>query len=241
MTATTNSKGGALRRRPVTPEEVAEMVRLRERGWTTRQIGEEIGRDFSTVSKHLGQYRERLWLEKAKPQVRRQRPVTGQERAFVEFYLGLEGYSLTAVAEALGRYPATIAQVCAREGIGYEPQRSGHHRRTPRIFNGERPDATPEEVQEMVSAARRIRTLAGTARAVGMSEQYVERVLQHHAPASWFAFIKMSGFDPGQIFERMAGDSVRREQGLREEYGLQSAADGRAGARSRARCRRALA
>ena len=65
--ATNNSNGGASGRRRITSEEVEEMVRLRERGWTQMQIGDKLGRNHRTVGRNLAQYRDINGLKKPMP------------------------------------------------------------------------------------------------------------------------------------------------------------------------------
>jgi hypothetical protein len=177
---------------------VAEMARLRDNGLTLRAIAEQLGISTTTVGHHLGRRR-------------RLRRVTVSEEQFALEHLR-DGWSVSAIAEALGRTTSTIIKIGNRNGVTSAISRGefGGARSAPRIVpNGRDPGLDPGTVQTIVSAARKTGTIAGAAREAGVTPALAERVLRRNAPHVYWAFVERNALDIGGQIERAAGTVVR--------------------------------
>jgi predicted transcriptional regulator len=144
------------------------------------------------------------------PPRRTLRKFTAEEVAFMRDYAE-QGYTVAAIAEALGRTPGTVGTKMRGEGIDYVRTAYGGWRtRTPRIFNGSAPHTQEETIARILSAGRRSTTLADVAREAGVTPELAERVLQRHAPTVWRYRIKGGLLPPGGIIARVAGEWAER-------------------------------
>lgn len=146
---------------------------------------------------------------------------TPDEVAFMRMYAE-EGYTATAIAEALGCHVTAVAERLKAEGIDYVRAARGHPSiRAPRIFDRSKPRVSAEKARAIVSSARRNTTLAAVARETGVDERTVERVLQFYAPTVWRWQMRGGIVPPGGVLARVAGDWDSRlpylvDNGLRQ-------------------------
>jgi len=175
------------------------MVRLRANGLTHRAIAEQLGISRRTVSNYL---------ERATPHQPRRaaRRFTAAERQFILDH-ARQGWSATAIGEAIGRHASAVADIIRQAGLTYVHRHVGRGGRLPRlVVDGHRALGVDDDTRRaIVSAARRTGTLAGTARATGVSVEVAERVLERHAPLVLHAYVRGNVLSPGFAIDRTAG------------------------------------
>ncbi len=187
----TESNGGRPSGRPrllqgVSEAEIRRTVELHAQGLNDREVGEQLGLGAAAargrrVALGLPANGYRLYSDAERDRLR---------------LLLAGGRSLTEAANILGRDPASVRYFAKREGMNYTPSKGREH---PRVQS--------EDVAEIVSVARRSRTITDVARELGLSAGKVKRILEQQAP-----WLLAYGDDRGLVGPNLA-EHVRNTAG----------------------------